>query len=190
MRIDRGKTIRAAIAGAMAAGAWAAQMPIDKRIFGSDFDDVELLGKTLTRRRYWPLAGWALHLQNGALFGALYAQAAPRMPLPSWARGPAAALSENFATWPLMALSDRLHPARRELTPAFSNPRALAQSTWRHLLFGVLLGELERRLNAEESIRAPDYSGSFRAMAMDARSGWLRPGKQQAQTHEAGASAR
>jgi hypothetical protein len=27
------------------------------------------------------------------------------------------------------------------------SPRAFAQSTWRHLLFGVALGELERRLN-------------------------------------------
>jgi hypothetical protein len=157
MPIDRGKTIRGAFAGALAAGVWAAQIPLDKRVFGSDFDDVELLGKALTRKRAWPLAGWALHLQNGALFGALYANLAPRTPLPSWARGPAAALSENFAMWPLVALTDRLHPARAELPAAFTNPRALAQSTWRHLLFGVVLGELERRLNAPEEIETPDY---------------------------------
>jgi hypothetical protein len=157
MPIDRGKTIRGAFAGALAAGVWAAQIPLDRRVFGSDFDDIELLGKALTRRRAWPLAGWALHLQNGALFGALYANLAPRAPLPSWARGPAAALGENFATWPLVALADRLHPARAELPAAFASPRALAQSTWRHLLFGVVLGELERRLNAPEEIEAPDY---------------------------------
>jgi hypothetical protein len=157
MPIDRGKTIRGAFAGALAAGVWAAQIPLDKRVFGSDFDDVELLGKALTRRSAWPLAGWALHLQNGALFGALYANLAPRTPLPSWARGPAAALGENFATWPLVALTDRLHPARADLPAAFASPRALAQSTWRHLLFGVVLGELERRLNAPEELEAPDY---------------------------------
>ena len=28
-----------------------------------------------------------------------------------------------------------------------SSPRAFAQSTWRHVLFGFVLGELERRLN-------------------------------------------
>jgi hypothetical protein len=28
--------------------------------------------------------------------------------------------------------------------------RALAQATWRHLLFGLVLGELERRLNSED----------------------------------------
>lgn len=157
MPIDRGKTIRGAFAGALAAGLWAAQMPLDKRVFGSDFDDVELLGKALTRRAAWPLVGWALHLQNGALFGALYANVAPRTPLPSWARGPAAALAENFATWPLVVLTDRLHPARAEQPAVFGSPRALAQSTWRHLLFGVLLGELERRLNAPEEVEGPDY---------------------------------
>jgi hypothetical protein len=158
MSIDRARTIRGALAGAVAAGVWAAQMPLDKRAFGSDFDDVALLGKALTRGRAWPLAGWALHLQNGALFGAVYANLAPHTPLPSWARGPAAALAENFATWPLVAFTDRLHPAREELPAAFANPRALAQSTWRHLVFGVLLGELERRLNTRESAEVPDYA--------------------------------
>jgi hypothetical protein len=150
MGIDYGKTLRGAIAGTLAAGVWAAQIPLDKRAFGSDFDDIELLGKALTRGDAWPIAGWALHLQNGALFGALYANLAPRMPLPSWARGPVAAGAENLLTWPLTAATDRLHPARKELPTLLANPRAFAQSTWRHLLFGVLLGELERRLNAPE----------------------------------------
>jgi hypothetical protein len=158
MAIDRGKTIRGALAGALAAGAWAALMPLDKRVLRSDFDDVELLGKAITRQSWWPAAGLLAHLQNGALFGAVYANVAPRTPLPSWARGPAAGMAENFATWPLVALTDRLHPAREELPAAFANPRALAQSVWRHLLFGVLLGELERRLNADDRVDPPDYS--------------------------------
>jgi hypothetical protein len=158
MPIDRAKTIRGALAGALAAGVWAAQMPLDKRAFGTAFDDVESLGKAVTRGRGWPLVGWILHLQNGALFGAVYANVTPRAPLPSWARGPAAGLAENFATWPLVALTDRVHPAREELPPAFANPRALAAATWRHLLFGVLLGELERRMNADDRVDPPDYS--------------------------------
>jgi len=155
MAIDYSRTLRGAIAGALAAGVWAAQMPLDKRAFGSDFDDVALLGKGLTRTDAWPAAGWALHLQNGALFGAAYANLAPRMPLPSWARGPVAASAENLLTWPLTALSDRVHPARKELPELFANPRAFAQSAWRHLLFGVLLGEIERRLNAQEPVAPP-----------------------------------
>jgi hypothetical protein len=158
MGIDYGKTLRGAIAGALAAGVWGAQIPLDKRAFGSDFDDIALLGKGVTRGDSWPIAGWALHVQNGALFGALYANLAPRMPLPSWARGPVAASAENLLTWPLTAVTDRLHPARKELPPLFANPRAFAQSTWRHLLFGVLLGELERRLNPQEPAVAPPPS--------------------------------
>ncbi|MGH2903588.1 MAG: hypothetical protein ACRDK7_08410 [Solirubrobacteraceae bacterium] len=155
MAVDHGRTLRGAIAGALAAGVWAAQMPLDKRAFKSEFDDVALLGKALTRGDAWPAAGWALHLQNGALFGALYANIAPRLPLPSWVRGPVVASAENLLTWPLTAVSDRLHPARKELPSLLANPRAFAQSAWRHLLFGVLLGELERRLNAQEPVVAP-----------------------------------
>ena len=77
------------------------------------------------------------------------------MPLPSWARGPVAASAENLLTWPLTSLTDRLHPARKELPTSFANPRAFAQSAWRHLLFGVLLGEIERRLNAQEPVAPP-----------------------------------
>jgi hypothetical protein len=118
-------------------------------VFGYPYDDIELLGKALTRGRGWRLVGFALHLQNGALFGAAYANLAPEVPLPSWTRGPLAALLENFALWPLSIVSDHFHPARDELPPLAGSGRALAQSTWRHLLFGVILGELERRLNSE-----------------------------------------
>jgi hypothetical protein len=149
MPIDRTRTIRGALAGAVACGVWAAQMPLDKRVFGVEFDDVELLGKVFTRGRAWRTIGLAIHLENGAVFGALYANLAPSVPLPSWALGPLAGLIENFATWPLMAVSERIHPARDELPKVSGTARGLVQATWRHLLFGVVLGELERRLNAE-----------------------------------------
>ena len=58
-----------ALAGAVAAGVWAAQQPLDKRVFGSDYDDVELLGKLVTRDSAWQAAGLAIHLANGAAFG-------------------------------------------------------------------------------------------------------------------------
>jgi hypothetical protein len=149
MPIDRTRTIRGALAGAVATGVWAAQMPVDKRVFGVAFDDVELLGKLFTRGRAWRTIGLAIHVQNGAVFGAVYANLVPSVPLPSWTLGPLAGLVENFASWPLMAVSERLHPARDELPRVSGSARALAQATWRHLVFGILLGELERRLNAE-----------------------------------------
>jgi hypothetical protein len=138
-----------AVAGAAAAAIWAAQQPLDKRVFGSRYDDVELLGKLVTRNDSWPGAGVALHLANGALFGAVYALLRPFAPVPAVAAGAGAGLAEHVALWPLGTLSDRYHPARRELAPLRGNRRAFAQATWRHLLFGVVLGELERRLNPE-----------------------------------------
>jgi hypothetical protein len=44
-------------------------------------------------------------------------------------------------------VTDRIHPARDDLPTLGSNPAAFLQATWRHLLFGAVLGELERRLN-------------------------------------------
>jgi hypothetical protein len=157
MRIDRARTIRGALAGAAAAGVWAAQQPVDRRIFGFPYDDTEVLGKAVTRGPAWPLAGTALHLANGALFGAVYAVVAPRLPLPSWARGPLAGLFEHVSTWPLTAVTDRVHPARDELPVLATSSRAFLQGTWRHLVFGIVLGELERRLNAPQDGEVPPY---------------------------------
>lgn len=159
--LDLRRIARGAVAGGAAAGVWALQQPLDKRVFPGGYDDVELLGRALLprapRRRWYPL-GLALHLQNGALFGAVYAGAlAPALAahgMPSWARGVAVAQAENFGLWPLGRLSDRFHPARGSMPRLAGNRRALAQATWRHLLFGVLMGELERRLNGTGQRRA------------------------------------
>jgi hypothetical protein len=155
MTIDVGQTARGALAGAVAAGVWAAQSPLDSRVFGVTHLDQELLGKWITRGRGWHPIGWALHAANGALFGAVYANLAPRLPLPGWARGAAAGLAEHLATWPGTAALDRLHPAAGALPPLWGSGRAFAQATWRHLLFGFVLGELERRLNAGADAPAP-----------------------------------
>ena len=157
MSVDVGRTARGALAGAVAAGVWAGQSPLDQRVFGVPYSDEELLGKAVTRGRAWHPVGVAMHVANGALFGAAYANVAQRMPMPSWARGPFAAMVENVATWPLTIVAERLHPARKEMPRLSNNPRAFAQATWRHLLFGFVLGELERRLNAPEEAEVPPY---------------------------------
>src|SRR3954451_4180553 len=157
MPLDQARTARGALAGAVAAGLWAAQQPLDKRVFGVDYDDAELLGKTVTRGPAWPVVGIAMHLANGAIFGALYANVAPRIPLPSWARGPAAGMAEHLATWPSMTVVDRIHPARKDMPALALNPPAFAQATWRHLLFGTAAGELEPRLTAPPVPAVPSY---------------------------------
>ena len=160
MALNRTRTLRGALAGGVAAAAWAAQQPVDKRAFGCSFDDVELLGKLVTRGQGWLPAGLAMHVGNGALFGALYANLAPSVPVAPWARGPLAGMAEHLATWPLAQLTDRFHPARDELPAIFGSRRAFAQATWRHLLFAVVLGELERRLNAPAEPAAPDFEAT------------------------------
>jgi hypothetical protein len=150
MAIDWRTTSRGAVAGVAAAGVWAAQQPLDKHLLASDYDDVELLGKSVVGGPGWYPAGLAMHLANGAIFGAAYANVAHRVPIPAWLRGPVAAIAQNFAMWPLGRISDRLHPRADQLPELAGNRRALAQTTWRHLVFGVVLGELERRLNPPE----------------------------------------
>ena len=69
------------------------------------------------------------------------------------------ALAEHLALWPLTALTDRVHPARKDLPKLIGNRTAFAQATWRHLLFGFVLGELERRVNAEPEPAPPESGG-------------------------------
>jgi hypothetical protein len=129
------RIVGGAAAGAVAATVWGAQEPIDQRVFGVEYSDTELLAKPLGG--YRP-AGWALHIVNGALFGAAYAHIAARIPGPGVAKGAAAGMAENVATWPLT----RFLPG----VDLWGNRRAFWQATWRHLLFGALLGVLEERL--------------------------------------------
>lgn len=139
MAFDPTRTLRGALAGSIGAAVWLAGQPLDRRVFDIDYDDAELLGRLVARGRPEAQAvGTALHIQNGALFGALYAQVAPSLPVHPALRGPLVALLEHVATWPLTAIVE---------PTLFRSGRAFAQSAWRHLLFGIVTGELERRLN-------------------------------------------
>lgn len=161
--LDRTRTLRGAVSGAVAAAAWAVQQPLDKLLFSSRYDDVELLGRAVARGEGWYPVGLAMHMGNGALFGAAYATVAPALPIPPALRGPVVALCEHLALWPLCALTDRFHPAREELPRLSGSRSAFLQAAWRHLLFGLVLGELERRVNAEPEPEAPptiDYSSN------------------------------
>ena len=134
------RSLNGAIAGGLAAAVWAAQQPLDKRVFGVEYDDVELLGKAVA---------------NGAAFGALYAQLRPFLFGPPVLRAVSAALAENVGSWPLIGFAEQHHPAKRDLPRVAGNPRALAQATWRHVLFGTVLGILEQRLNRSREAEPP-----------------------------------
>jgi hypothetical protein len=137
-----GKRSRAAASGAAAATIWALQEPLDQRVFRCDYSDVALLGKALTRGRRWRVIGLAAHAANGAAFGLAFNEVRRRLPLPSRRLALAMALAEHVALYPLSAFVDRYHPARgsQGVPPLLTNTRAFAQATWRHLLFGIVLG--------------------------------------------------
>lgn len=149
MRVDLRRSVNGALAGGIAAAVWAAQQPLDKRAFDSRYDDVELLGKAVSKGDGWTAAGLALHVQNGAAFGAAYAQLRRFLPGPGVAQGTATAVAEHLALWPLVALTDRRHPRRRELPRLGGNRRAFWQAFYRHALFGAIMGAIEAQLNAE-----------------------------------------
>ena len=135
---------RAAAAGAAAATIWGLLEPLDQRLLRCDYSDIALLGKAVTRGRGWRPIGFAMHALNGAVFGLAYERLrrAGRAGPTRLAVG--MAIGEHLALYPLNALVDRWHPARGEpgVPPLLSSPRAFAQATWRHLVFGVLLGRL------------------------------------------------
>ena len=134
---------RAAWAGASAATVWGLVEPLDKRLFRSDYSDVALLGKLLTRGPRWRLAGFAVHAANGAGFGLAFHELRSRSRVDPRRLALALALVENVALYPLALVIDRHHPARGEpgLAPLLTF-RAFAQATARHALFGMVLGRL------------------------------------------------
>ena len=135
---------RSALAGATAAAVWGLQEPLDRRLLGCDYSDVAILGKAVIRGRGWRPLGFALHVANGAVFGLVYEQARRRLDVPPRRLAVGMALAEHLVLYPMGGLVDGYHPARGEpgLPPLLTNGRAFAQATWRHLLFGVVLGRL------------------------------------------------
>ena len=139
--------LRGGVAGAVATVVMTLEQPLDQRLFDSEYDDVEVLGKLVTRGDNWRPIGFALHVQNGAIFGVAYARLKPSLPGPAVLRGLLVALGEHVAAWPLTLLFDRYHPARKELPKLAANPRAFGQATIRHAVFGIVLGLLEDAFN-------------------------------------------
>ena len=133
-----GRTLlRGAAAGAAAASAWAAVEPLAARALGTRYTDVRLLGR-LVSERHWVPAGVVVHVTNGAAFGAVFALAGGRGPR----AGLAWAAAEALATWPGMAVMDRIHPDRRSgrWPRLATDRRVIVQEAAVHALFGLLLG--------------------------------------------------
>ena len=131
---------RGALAGAVAAALWTATDPVTKRLFGTPYSDSELLSSFVTRGRWEPVVGAALHATVGAGFGYGFAGLGGR----GVRAGIVVALAENTLLWPGLAVFDRIHPKRRDGTwpKLVTNPRVFAQATAGHAFFGAVVGAL------------------------------------------------
>ena len=118
---------RAAVAGSVAAVVWGVQEPLDQRVFGCDYSDVLFLG------RGHRSIGFLVHAANGALFGLAFDAARQRVDVDQRRLALALAIGEHLALWPFISLVDR---------SLVTSPRAFAQATYRHALFGFVLGRL------------------------------------------------
>ena len=119
--------VRAAVAGSVAAVVWGLQEPLDQRAFGCDYSDVLFLG------RGHRSVGFVVHAANGALFGLAFDAVRQRVDVDQRRLALALAIGEHLALWPFISLVDR---------SLVTSPRAFAQATYRHALFGFVLGRL------------------------------------------------
>jgi hypothetical protein len=119
--------VRAAAAGAAAAVLWGIQEPLDRRVFRCSYSDVDFLGRGNRS------AGFLVHAVNGALFGVAFDAVRQRVDVEQRKLALALALAEHVTLWPLIGLVD---------PKLVTSGRAFAQATYRHALFGVLLGRL------------------------------------------------
>jgi hypothetical protein len=119
--------VRAAAAGAVAALVWGLQEPLDQRVFGCAYSDVLSVG--LGRRSL----GFAVHMTNGALFGVAFDAVRRRVELDQRRLALGMAVAEHAVLWPLVGVVD---------PKLVTSPRAYAQATYRHALFGLVLGRL------------------------------------------------
>ena len=111
----------------MAATLWGLLEPLDQRLFRCGYSDVAIVGHGNRA------IGFVVHALNGAVFGIVFDAVRSKTALEQRRLALLMALVENTALWPLMRLVDK------EL---LTSPRAFAQSTLRHAVFGAVLGRL------------------------------------------------
>ena len=110
---------------------------------------LRLLGHRFARkgghtRPTWRIVGFGIHAVNGAIFGLVFEATRRRTSIDSRRLAVGMALAEHVALFPHTYFVDRFHPARGEsgVPPLLTDPRAFGQATWRHALFGAVLGRL------------------------------------------------
>ncbi len=134
------RTLKAALAGMTAAGAWVAAEPALRRMVDGPHQELRLVGGLLAPGRSWRQVGLAVHLMNGAMFGIAFDRLGGR----GVKQAVIVAQLENTVLWPTMLIVDRLHPDVRDGTwpPLAGNRRVIAQEVAAHVVFGAVLGAI------------------------------------------------
>lgn len=133
----RHRTVRGAVAGAVAGIAWKTLEPLLQRLFGSPYSDAGIASRFVSPS---PVAAYATQALGGATFGALFARFGGR----GCRQAVTTALVENTALWPAVGAIQRFHPdvkAGRWPKP-LTDPGSLAVSYSGHVLYGALLGAM------------------------------------------------
>jgi hypothetical protein len=129
--------LRGALAGAAAGIAWKAVEPLLQKEFGSPYSDAGIVSRFVSPGA---AAAYATQALGGAAFGSLWARYGGRG-INATVR---AALLENAALWPAVAVVQRFHPDVRSgrWPKPFADPGSIQVSFAGHAIFGVLLGAL------------------------------------------------
>jgi hypothetical protein len=141
----RRKQLAAIAAGGAAAGLiWRRSEPTLQRIFGHPYSDPELLTAFAAKGRPPAALDYGVQAGGGALFALAFARCGGR----TIGQLLAVLAAEQAALVALFPLLDRLHPAVRNgrWPPLRGNPRAIAVSAGGHLVYGLLLGPVARRV--------------------------------------------
>ena len=115
---------------------------VDRKVFANDYTDVALLGKAVTRSRGWPVAGAALHGANGAAFGLAFDVVRRRTSIPPRRLALGLALGEHPRSFRSARSSIAITRPAANLASSGCSSGAFAQATFRHALFGLVLGRL------------------------------------------------
>ncbi len=160
--VDRTRTLRGAVCGAVAASVWALQQPLDKRAFAaatttSSCSAGRCRGATTAAGIR---SGWQCTSRTAPCSGPF----TPTLPRAAAAGGGArAGVGAGRARCALASdrVTDRFHPARKRTADVEREPQRVRQAAWRHLVFGCVLGELDRRLSPPPESEAAEPEADF-----------------------------
>lgn len=135
------------LAGITAGTAYLLAQSIDLAITRHKADDRVLLARLLPIRKEQAVpVGTAMHLVNSVVFSAAFRLVGrDLLSGPMWLRGVTFATIEAVVLHPLVLFED-FHPALRDgQMDSYQSWTAFAQSLWRHVVLGAVLGLLTPR---------------------------------------------